>query len=1480
MLNYYTTQNCLVRNVSRMVCAAVLLLMAITFANGQPCPTIPATTTNLNFVTGTNDTHVYPSIRPSGRPGVNNAGGGILGTSASAGSIYPLKTFTVHPEWTDGTMGWTVLRFEYLVTRGAAFEIKVYNGDGTSTTPVHTVTPANAASYRDQATDVAFTHAYQGPVTVTFQSTSPGTADNFDIEINYQTGDKLITTPLGYQTTYWESYITPNSYLFIDSKPGSASTKAVGYFGANKQLVSSEASWCIDYGKGSPRRGNFFIGQYRYYPTARPDLDNDGTVTNDDKLMTARLIYILQHAPTPLTTFANSNEVRAAIDDITHFKTGGPALAAAAIAAIPSLPSPAEPTFSITGPAAPVPAGTSQDFVVNLTNDGGHPRVYKLKIPAGVTVNSVTGTGVTYNSGDQTITFGSATGSATVKVTSVTAGTATIGVAYEQPGFWNVDNLVVFEPCDSHPTHQGFLGLSKSEKPYPFREASGTWSAALDYGDLPNGYATASASNGPSHAITAYNATTHTSSLMLGSQIDAEADGVAGAVADGDNIAGVNDEDAITQFPTLAIGQTTYSVTVPVTNTTGATATVKGWIDFNRNGSFGAGEEATQTVNSGGTSVTLTWPSFTAAAAAGEVYARFRIASVASEIALPTGAANSGEVEDYRLFIGVTVSGTVFHDMDYDRIIDSGENFTSLPAPMYVYMVYNNVIVDAATVAANGTYLLTAPANGTSMVHQSGLQYPIGTNTSTTPIDHTPPTGWKRTGENSGGNNNNTNPDNNADGILSVTVTNVNLVNRNFGLIEKAGISGAYDVCASDRSELPLADFIFGQDLGGTWSYVSGSGITFNAAAGTIQLTSSATTSTYRYDVGGSFSIATVRVRQLPVKTQSITICQGQSYCLTNPVGTARVIAPDETYCHTTSGVYTDTLSMAGQYGCDSIVVTTLTVIPTPNAGADGNTTVCSNSTTPIELFNLITGEQTGGVWARTSGTGGTFNAGAGTFTPAAGATNSTFSYTVTGANSCGSDVSVATVTLNNCSVLIAGSVWNDGNGNAVKNAGESPVSGNNTNNGGTSVPTGGNVYANLVDGSGAVLQSVQVNPDGTFAFAGVAENLPYKVILTTTSQSSGTILTAGSGPATWLPTGTSLNGVPSAGNTTYVIDLGTVTANVSNADFGIQRQPVADAKTFVVANTAFSPTPSSPFPAVTGYQAIPASSSSLTGYPTGGSLSGSDAEDCAAAGTCNTGTGTTFTIETINSNTKLYYNFGSGPVEINGNTVIPNFNVNNLVIYGQNGGGTTGNEFGFEYTITDKAGVKSGPVVYEIQTQSALPVTLISFDVVAEGKTANLKWSTSSEANSKGFEVERSVETGSWTTIGYVASQNSNSSSQLTYNFSDASPVRGINYYRLKMIDLDGTSAYSRIRSLKVDKAAMSLVAYPNPVVNGKLTIDVSGSGSYQADVYSLSGVLVLQHNLGASRELNVSNLTSGMYLLRVKSADGEVKTKTFVVK
>ena len=115
-----------------------------------------------------------------------------------------------------------------------------------------------------------------------------------------------------------------------------------------------------------------------------------------------------------------------------------------------------------------------------------------------------------------------------------------------------------------------------------------------------------------------------------------------------------------------------------------------------------------------------------------------------------------------------------------------------------------------------------------------------------------------------------------------------------------------------------------------------------------------------------------------------------------------------------TPGPYTITYTVAATPGCSPVVATTNIVINTPvNAGLDGSTSVCDSSVASINLFSLVSGEQAGGVWTRTSGVGGTFNAATGTFVPATGASSSTFTYTIAGVAPCVSDSSVATVNIN-----------------------------------------------------------------------------------------------------------------------------------------------------------------------------------------------------------------------------------------------------------------------------------------------------------------------------------------------------------------------------------------------------------------------------------------------------------------------------------
>lgn len=442
---------------------------------------------------------------------------------------------------------------------------------------------------------------------------------------------------------------------------------------------------------------------------------------------------------------------------------------------------------------------------------------------------------------------------------------------------------------------------------------------------------------------------------------------------------------------------------------------------------------------------------------------------------------------------------------------------------------------------------------------------------------------------------------------------------------------------------------------------------------------------------------------------------------------------------------------------------------------------------------------------------------------------------------------------------------------------------------GGTGTNAGGTLFAALYDNTtGQVVDVVSVNPDGTYNFTGAVSSTNYSIYLTTTAPTEGQTAT----PTVTLPAGMNNTGeincatagcTGSDGTPDGVLNLGVLTTSATATSFGINSPPIADPKSYNVPNTAFSSTPPTGFPTESGYQTIGATSASLTGYPTGGSLSGSDPEDCSAAGTCNTGA--TFNITDINPNTKLFYDFGGviGIVEIDvsgGSVIIPSFDPSKLVIYGEIGSGSTGSPFGFNYSMTDQSGTTSAEVPYVIQTQAPLPVTLIGFTVSLEGQTAQLNWSTTSEQNSSGFDIQRSANASDWTKIGFVASKSlgKNSTSRLQYKFTDVTPVKGLGYYRLKMVDLDGTFAYSRIQSVsQEDNQAPAL--YPNPVTNKLLIKNEQKQKISQVLILDLAGRALINIASIPSDGIDVSSLPAGAYIVDLKMFDGSHSKNKIVV-
>ena len=179
------------------------------------------------------------------------------------------------------------------------------------------------------------------------------------------------------------------------------------------------------------------------------------------------------------------------------------------------------------------------------------------------------------------------------------------------------------------------------------------------------------------------------------------------------------------------------------------------------------------------------------------------------------------------------------------------------------------------------------------------------------------------------------------------------------------------------------------------------------------------------------------------------------------------------------------------------------------------------------------------------------------------------------------------------------------------------------------------------------------------------------------------------------------------------------------------------------------------------------------------------------------------------------------------------------------------------------------------------LPVTLKAFTGERRGNANQLSWSTATESNNKGFELQRSVDGTTYTSISFVNSkaENGNSNQTLNYAYTDEKIAATASYYyRLKQVDKDGKYNFSNAVFIKGAKATkLELVSvYPNPAKD-QLNISIA---SPKADnvtfiVTDMTGKVVLQQRKAVANgdnllQLNVQQLSQGSYLLKAICADG----------
>jgi len=426
--------------------------------------------------------------------------------------------------------------------------------------------------------------------------------------------------------------------------------------------------------------------------------------------------------------------------------------------------------------------------------------------------------------------------------------------------------------------------------------------------------------------------------------------------------------------------------------------------------------------------------------------------------------------------------------------------------------------------------------------------------------------------------------------------------------------------------------------------------------------------------------------------------------------------------------------------------------------------------------------------------------------------------------------------------IAVSGGLYNDANGltDGIVN--------------GTSMGTvtGNVVYAYLIDGAGKVAYRTTLLAGGAFSFPSVDIQTNFMLRLSTTSLNIGDNAPPDAAlPTGWLPTGDcfGINNNAGIGNCplapTVGIAVNTGTVNITGVNFGIERLPDSDDK----SQNYTKNTPGLQY-------AVPG-------------LTGSDPEDGVL------GTGKTYKITSVPDNAVLFYNGALVSV----NTVITSFNPALLLIDPSD----TAHISTFTYASMDAAELYDpSPATVIITWNQTLPVKLISFSGRLNGTKVDLNWVTANELNTKQFEVERSGDGQNFTKIATVNARG-NSNTATSYDLVDPTPLQGVNYYRLKMVDIDGKFEYSRIVIIRIDNSVQLITKVaPNPFT-GKIDVYLTLTHNTAVDFrfIDINGRMVFSKSVKGLKGFNwftindLDKLPSAPYMLNIKTDDAMIVEK-----
>jgi len=207
----------------------------------------------------------------------------------------------------------------------------------------------------------------------------------------------------------------------------------------------------------------------------------------------------------------------------------------------------------------------------------------------------------------------------------------------------------------------------------------------------------------------------------------------------------------------------------------------------------------------------------------------------------------------------------------------------------------------------------------------------------------------------------------------------------------------------------------------------------------------------------------------------------------------------------------------------------------------------------------------------------------------------------------------------------------------------------------------------------------------------------------------------------------------------------------------------------------------------------------------------------------------------------------------------------------------------GFDPYEISVSGIKSfspfavGSQFSLLESGTPLPLDLLSFSGKNTSAGTKLSWITANEKDVAGFEVERADDGKNYRRIAEVSAKGTGTETEAAYNYTDNSKLSVSKvYYRLKMMDTDGTYKYSNVVVIKNNgELAPAISLYPNPASGEEVFVQLNGfkAGSVEIKIVTLGGQILHHSNIdvanGATLPVNIKQLPAGVYYFQAN--DGE---------